>query len=66
MTPSSLVWNQFMASSLETVGVPNMSDLAASVLDILARASKDNIEVHAVDTDTGVIHLANNNVKWNK
>ena len=35
--------------------VANISNLAASVLDIHARASKDNIEVHAVDTDAGVI-----------
>jgi len=35
--------------------VPNFSNLAASGLNIHAGASKDNIKVHAVDTDAGVI-----------
>jgi len=39
----------------KTMRVPNFSNLAASGLNIHAGAPKDNIEVHAVDTDAGVI-----------
>ena len=56
MTSSYLVWNLFMASSLvRRWGYPTCPTLRRLYWDINARASKENIEVHTVDTDAGVI-----------
>ena len=39
----------------EPVGKSNSPSFATSVTNIHARSSKDNVEVHAVDTNAGVV-----------
>merc|ERR1712096_590742 len=39
----------------QAVRESNVANLAAPVLDIHARATQDNIEVHTVDTNAGVV-----------
>ena len=39
----------------QAVRESNMSNLAAPVLDVHAGTAKDNIEVHSVDTNAGIV-----------